>query len=331
MGCRSRRVTVKVVANHPSRTAVLAIAWMRHRRMVGLCERLGLEFTAVTTRRTGFVRWLELGLRTIAVLVRTRPRAVLAQNPSIVLVLVALALRPVLRYRVIVDAHNEAIEPVVHAGAIVRRVARRLLRAADFTIVTNSTLAAAVRRAGGRPIELVDPVPGVPSGTGTYADSRRIVVIATFAPDEPLDEIIVAAASPDCSDLEFVITGRPPPVWAERDLPPNVRLSGFLAENAYWSTLAGAAVIVDVTTMPACLVCGAYEALAVGRPMVLAGDPVNVEIFGPSAVYVEASSTSIITGICDAFRRGGAACLVSALGMDQLGTPALRTTSDSPT
>jgi hypothetical protein len=264
-------------------------------------------------------------------------------------VLVVLALRPLLRYRVIVDAHNEAVGPVVHPGPIVRRVARRLLAAADFTIVTNSALAAVVREAGGRPLELVDPLPDVPEGTAQYEDSPNVVVIATFAPDEPLDQIVAAAASPRCRSLQFLVTGRPPANWVSRTLPANVRLSGFMPEEAYWSALARAAVIVDVTTMPSCVVCGAYEAVAVARPIVLANDSVNVEIFGAAAVYVDASAESIAAGIAEAYGRRdeivasvpgaraslderwrrGASRLLAALGLDSSSATVLDTAPES--
>ena len=48
--------------------------------------------------------------------------------------------------------------------------------------------------------------------------------------------------------------------------------------------LARATVICDLTLKPDCLVCGAYEALAVGKPMVLSDNPPTRDLFGPAAV-----------------------------------------------
>ena len=43
-------------------------------------------------------------------------------------------------------------------------------------------------------------------------------------------------------------------------------------------------VVCDLTLKPDCLVCGAYEALAVGKPMVLSDNPPTRETFGTAAV-----------------------------------------------
>jgi hypothetical protein len=42
--------------------------------------------------------------------------------------------------------------------------------------------------------------------------------------------------------------------------------------------------VLDLTLKPNCLVCGAYESLALLRPMVLTGNPATVDLFGKVAV-----------------------------------------------
>jgi glycosyltransferase involved in cell wall biosynthesis len=64
--------------------------------------------------------------------------------------------------------------------------------------------------------------------------------------------------------------------------------------------LRRATVIVDLTLMPSCLVCGAYEALAVGTPLILSDDPAGRERFGPMALFSRDDPASIAAAIDNA-------------------------------
>src|SRR5690606_16029970 len=129
--------------------------------------------------------------------------------------------------------------------------------------VTNAALAADVSVAGGRPLVLSDslPVPPpLPADVGTAEETPHIVVIATFRPDEPISAIMAAAAK--MPYVRFAFTGDHARFLASGSaLPPNVCLTGFLPNEAYWELLVQAAVICDLSFKPDCLVCGAYEAL----------------------------------------------------------------------
>jgi hypothetical protein len=62
-------------------------------------------------------------------------------------------------------------------------------------------------------------------------------------------------------------------------------------------------VIIDLTTRENCLVCGAYESIAVEKPMILSKTKALTEYFNKGAVYVEHSIKSIESGIIEAIRR----------------------------
>ena len=97
---------------------VLALTWLEHRRTTGLCNALNLELIALETRLPGALRHMVLSVRTAALLLRRRPALLLVQNPSLVLSGLAVALRPLLGYRLIVDAHNEAVGAVRQPAAV---------------------------------------------------------------------------------------------------------------------------------------------------------------------------------------------------------------------
>jgi glycosyltransferase involved in cell wall biosynthesis len=271
----------------------LALSWFGHRRTTGLCNALDLELIVLSTRVPGALRHLLLGMRTIALLVRRRPAILLVQNPSLVLSALAVLLRPLLGYRLIVDAHNEAVTPFINQQRWVVQLARWVVRKADLTIVTNRQLAQIVENQSGRPFTLPDPTPVPPAfAVRKPPGSFSAVLISTFAPDEPVAEVFAAVRG---MDLELYVTGNhrklPPALLAAA--PPNVHFCGFLPEEAYWSLLQSADAVIDLTLMDNYLVCGAYEALALGKPMLLSNNRASVELFGDSALFTDNTAQDI--------------------------------------
>lgn len=276
---------------------VLAVNWERHRRMQGLCASLGVPLQEMEHGGGRIGRYLNLARRTLALIRERRPRVLIVQNPSIALAFFALLMRWFYRFRLVVDAHNEAVQPFIHTSWPIPALARLLMRRADLTIVTNGKLAGVVTAAGGRPFVLPDCLPAVPLEVNTppvAGDPMDVMVISTFAPDEPLAEI--AAAAERLGDgFRFHVTGNDrkldPEIRAR--LPGNVRLTGFLPEHDYWILMRDSHLVLDLTLMPDCLVCGAYEALAALRPMILSDSDATRELFGSVAVLSGASADEI--------------------------------------
>jgi glycosyltransferase involved in cell wall biosynthesis len=274
-------------------SGTLALTWFEHRRTKELCAGLRFELAVLDTHLRGPLRYLMLSARTLVLLTRRRPRVLLVQNPSLVLAAVAVAIRGVLRYRLIVDAHNEAVVPFINRQRWIERLSRWVLRKADLTIVTNRQLADVVERCGGRAFTLPDRIPA-PAAVAARAlpGAFNVVLIATFAPDEPVAEVLEAVRG---MEVELYVTGDhrklDPSVVAT--VPPNVRFTGYLNEEDYWILLRSVDAIVDLTLMDDCLVCGAYEALAIGRPMILSHNSASVELFGDSAIFTDNTAVDI--------------------------------------
>jgi hypothetical protein len=270
----------------------LALTWEQHRRTRELCSWLGLPLHEVTFNASRLKRYAKLGRQTLRLLSERKPKVVYVQNPSLILATIVLAARPFLgRYKVVMDAHNEAVAPFTHAYWPVTSLTRHVLRAADVTIVTNAALADQVRQIGGNPHVLPDRLPTppfAPTAPLRLDGPLRVMVVATYAADEPIAEIIEAARALG-DQYQLSITGRETKLPAEQRarLPANVRQTGFLSEEAYWELMRDSHVVLDLTLKPNCLVCGAYESLAVLRPMVLTGNPATVDLFGKVAVCLQ--------------------------------------------
>ncbi len=274
-------------------SGALALTWFEHRRTKEMCAGLEIELLVLATGLRGPLRYLVLSVRTLALLARRRPQVLLVQNPSLILAALAVAVRGLLGYRLIVDAHNEAVIPFINRQPWVARLSQWVIRRADLTIVTNRRLAARVLGQGGRPFTLADRVPVPPRlSTRTLDGASSIVLIATFAPDEPVAEVLEAVRG---TEVELYVTGdhRKLDQGIAASVPPNVRFTGFLDESDYWSLLRAADAIVDLTLMDDCLVCGAYEALALAKPMLLSNNSASVELFSDCAVFTDNTATDI--------------------------------------
>ena len=281
-----------------SDSGVIALTWFGHRRTESLCKKLGWTYWVIETRSRGLIRYLRLAPRTIFMIAWRKPRILVVQNPSLVLTALCLMFRPIFRYRLVVDAHNEAVQPFLFTSLPLRWISRRCLRGADMTIVTNNALASHVTSAGGTAFVLPDPLPDPPpENAGAEAHPRttfKAAVISTFSADEPLQEIL-RAASRLVGTVEFKVTGslqRLPKALREQ-APRNVTFTGFLPESEYWALLRSCDVVVDLTLMPDCLVCGAYEAIAVQRPVIVTDSAAAKSWFREAAIYVSNDAASI--------------------------------------
>ena len=187
----------------------------------------------------------------------------------------------------VVDMHTVAFS--AREWRLLRPLELPWLRGAAAVIVTNDELAAEVRAWGARAFVLPDPLPPSPPGLDAPVDPALVTVVATFSKDEPLG--ILPAVAESLPQVRFAVTGTP-----RGDLggwPANLTATGFLSDDAYWRQLARSAAVVVLTTRPATLLSGGYEAMAVGRPLVISDHAVLRAYFADAAVYAGATPRSL--------------------------------------
>ncbi|HSM61327.1 MAG TPA: glycosyltransferase, partial [Longimicrobiales bacterium] len=173
----------------------------------------------------------------------------------------------------------------------------------DLILIATSELEAEARPFGLPVVVLPDPIPGVPPArpnADTPAALREVVVIASYAVDEPIDQVLEAARR--CPDLRFSITGEPPSELRGRT-PENVELTGYLPHADFQALLGGAACVVALTTEEGCFQRGACEALAHARPLVTSDTAALRSYLGEAAVFVEPTALAIARGVRDALAR----------------------------
>ena len=284
----------------PPRRAVF-VSWERHRRTRELAAAFQADLVEITATGGPFVRYARLIGRTTWTLATRRPGVLFVQCPSILLGVWCALLKPLLRYRFVADLHNEAVEPFNYSFGGYRVLLRLIRRSADLSLVSNDALAAIVNGTGGRAFVLPDKVPDIPAAPAAAArpGSGRAVFICTFAPDEPVDEVVEAARLLGPA-VTIHITGRPVTGVTPVDLPAHVSLTGFLDEAAYQALLADADVLVDLTRMDNCLVCGAYEAVALQKPLVTSDTRALRGYFSKGTVFTRHDPASLADAIARA-------------------------------
>ena len=278
----------------------VVIAWMPvSQRSRTLAERLRFDLALVGRR--GFRRaWTAplaypwSALRTLVVLVRRRPRAVIVVAPPFVAPLVVLPIAAVLRARWAVD---------VHTGALVDRRWRWSVpllawaaRRSAAAVVTLPSLAEVLAARDVRTLVLPDPLPRIagpipPVPAPAERPGPTVVAVTGWGDDEPLEALVEAARD---RLWHLVLTGRP-----RRALPtlPNVRLAGFLEDDAYIELLVGADAVVVLTRRDETLLSGGWEAIALERPLVMSATPAIRSTFGTSVTLVDDTPTGIAAGI----------------------------------
>jgi glycosyltransferase involved in cell wall biosynthesis len=268
-------------------------------RSIVFARELGLpiSFIKSTARRgllAGIVKYPVQGVLTVLELLRRRPRFVFVQSPPSFAVMVVAAYAFVFRRRFVVDAHSDAFQS--HYWMWPKWLHRRLLRAAVATIVTNDAFAQRVEAAGGNAIVIRDIPTSFPEGGSFDGVAGSVVVVSTFAPDEPVTDVLRAAAK--VPDVTFYVTGdsRRCKVPLD-DIPKNVHFTGFLPRLDYYALLRSAAAIMCLTTRDNTMQRGACEALSLGQPIITSDWPLLRSYFDRGAIHVDNSPTQIAAAV----------------------------------
>jgi len=81
------------------------------------------------------------------------------------------------------------------------------------------------------------------------------------------------------------------------DVPSNIHFTGFLPEAEFVDLLASSEAVIDLTTWPDCLVCGGYESMALGTPLILSDSPVNRQTFVGGVLYCDNTASGIAEAV----------------------------------
>lgn len=274
----------------------LWITWEGHRRTKSLISLLNINLYKVSSSsKITFLKYTFLLKKTLRLLMKKQPNILFVQNPSMILAFFCTIFQCICRRKIVVDAHNIGIF-FEHKNRVIQLCGQLcnifIIKKASLIIVTNRSLARFVLSKEGRPFILPDPIPVLARKNKIKLKGQsNVLFICTFSSDEPYLEVIKAFES--LSEKIFLyVTGKCPPNL-QKKRTKNIVFTGFLPEQEYIDYLYASDLIIDLTLRQNCLVCGAYEALAVNKSFILSDTIEQKKYFGKAAIYTKNDSDSI--------------------------------------
>ncbi len=242
------------------------------------------------------IKYLLMAARTLCLLIRIRPSYIMVMNPPIFAVFTCYLHARLHRIPMIIDTHHGAFTE--RRWLLFTWLHRHLARKARVNIVTSERFGDIL--ANWKADYMVIPVvPYLILGIGHLVKQERfsLAVVSSFSYDEPLPDILKAAAA--LPEIKFYVTGdnRKASKNIIDEAPQNVVFTGFLPWEDYIRLLAEVHGVLCLTTELDTMQNGAAEAVTIGTPVITTDSPLMRKIFGDQAVLVKNNSESIIEGI----------------------------------
>ncbi len=276
------------------------ISWHYHRRSDFLAREFGCDYYHFgTSARNRLARYLQSIGKTVKVIRSRRPEVLFVQNPSIVLVSLAVFMKPFFRYILVNDLHTPYITLPGIISNIFWAVQRFCIRHAEITVVTNESFRKQLDM--DRVMILPDAMPefDIDQQAGPL-EGTNILYVCTFAEDEPFGNVFSAAKL--LSDgINIFVTGNYDKAGIDpEDAPVNIHLTGYLPDREYLALLKSVDIVMVLTEQEGCIVCGGYEGVSLLKPLVLSDTETLRGYFSKGAVYVRHDPRSIADGIAEA-------------------------------
>lgn len=279
----------------------LWIDWERHSRTRSLCRRLDLELLEMRIPGPRLLRYLKSSWRTLTRIRAARPTLVIATNPSLMLGLLLLLLRRWYGFALVADAHYAGVR-ALSGSALLQRLLDFYNARVALVIVTNEPHALYLRARGCQAFVCPDPLPVLPQPLALALPPRSVFLVCSFDPDEPYGAVFAAFGElAREAGYTLIVSGNYAKAGVDPRSFPGVRLLGYVPEAQYFAYLQACALVMDLTALEDCLLCGAYEALAAGKPLITSASAALRDYFGDAALYTAHEPRAIAASIEQAF------------------------------
>lgn len=276
------------------------ISWTQQRRNEGIASGIGAKLYIFSYEKYKFFRYPLSVISTLCTLVKERPQICCAMLPSIFCAALLALVKCIFKYKLIIDLHTLNVYYVLGDGrrrTLYDHLLQYSLHKGDLIIVSNDHYAREIGQLIQKIFSLPDRIPENTRLSGVTDDSRdgrRVLCICSYDPDEPYEELFTAASN--MADIDFFFSGNFRVLEKTgKKLPdhPNIHFTGFLPSQEYEQLLCLANVVVVATELEGCLCCGAYEALAAGKPLVLSSTQALIGYFEKGPIYTQNNAKDI--------------------------------------
>ncbi len=238
-------------------------------------------------------------LQTIATfrrLFKDRPELVLVASPPVFAVMAVWTYGKLTGTPYIIDAHTGVFDDRRWRWA--NRLSKKFSRKSVLTIVTNEHLRREVEGWGATALVIGDVPVAFPDGPQmSLPEGHNVVVVNTFSQDEPLNEILSAARL--LPSVNFHVTGNlsHSRIAITAEAPANVRFTGWISDADYAGLLRAADVVLCLTTHDHTMQRGAYEAMALDKPLITSNWGLLRATFNHGTLHVDNSPSAIAEAV----------------------------------
>jgi glycosyltransferase involved in cell wall biosynthesis len=238
------------------------------------------------------LRYLIDAVSTWRFLRASRPRAVIVTTPPVFNLLTCWLWCALHRRPLVADCHTGTFHDQRWRWALpiqrvlLRRARVALVHSEEDEVLVNAWRAPALLLPDDLPRISETPSPTLPT-RGREAAPPRVVVAGRLDHDEPVAAVLRAASL--LPDVEVRLTGNPDrlPAAVHASAPSNAVFTGLLPWDGFMSELASADVVGVFTTDPHVMSRAAFEAVGLGRPLVLSDSAGLRHRFGSAALFSE--------------------------------------------
>jgi len=238
----------------------------------------------------GSIAYIDLAYRTMRYIDRYRPKVIVAQLPPGPLLAVLAILKRFYRYRLIVDIHTGFLVYDNIKSWILNKPFRFFLKYCDIILVHNDDITELLPRGlRDKTIVVYDPWFLVAEQADMCRESEDYVVFpASYAPDEPLEEVLSAVLG-SALNIKLYVTGD----WRRRkDLKDRYESSkiiftGYLPTDEFYKLLCKAKAVITGTKREYTLLMSAWEAVAFRKPLIVNKTRTLEKIFKDYAIFYD--------------------------------------------
>ena len=250
---------------------VVFVAWSRlSRRTRDIVRVLGIDLLFIPDPPPYLRAWGETPRK----LMELKPDVVIVQLPQGPLLYRVFQLRGRLGYRVIADTHSGFLVPFDWKGWILNKPFNRLLGKTDTVLVHNEPIKEIAMKYTDMVEVIYDPLPTVDVKDSIELKDNTILLPASWAPDEPIDEIIDSYRRNRLYEKGYrlIITGdysRGKKRTVEKaGKTPGVELTGYLTDEDYYRLVKSVDIILGVTRKEYIMLSAIWDSVKYDKPFI---------------------------------------------------------------
>ncbi|WP_415280894.1 hypothetical protein [Candidatus Nitrososphaera sp. FF02] len=291
------------------------LVWAPHSaRAQGITERTGadLYFMSYKFRSKIYspIKYPLLFLKSLFLLKDKKPETIVCQAPPIFCPMAAMTYRFLAgrKIGIVVDLHSAALE---RPWSYLKPLNTAVLKRASAVLVSNREAYDHVLKENNvKSIVLEDRIPRFDPALFPDDEERNgsgydleIVVPSSFAYDEPVQEILRAATA--LPKTRFYLTGDSSKAGngVLKEQPDNVQFTEYLKADDYARLLHSSDAVMALTTRDRTMLAGAYEAVALQKPLITSNWPPLRRYFNKGTVHVDNTAEGIIAAVQTVKRR----------------------------